>query len=208
MFIYLRLLQSIMKFSRAEVGEIVKAWFITSLAFAIVITVRREGIAGTLSTAIITPFIISMFAVGLGVVLHELGHKYFGQKYGGESRFKAFDKLLFIGVLLAFSGFLFVLPGAVFTKNNISRRQLGIIALAGPAVNFILGFLFLPLLRTSGILFAIGQMGVEINFLLAAFNMIPVGLFDGYKVFSWNKAVWAVGFIASISCLFFVYAFL
>ena len=186
-----------MEFSKAEVKEILKAWFITSLAFAIVFTVRDHGVSATIGPALIFPFILSFFTVGVGVVLHELGHKYFGQKYGTKSEFKAFDRLLFIGVLMSFTGFLFVLPGAVWTSGRVNSKQLGVIALAGPMVNFILGFLFIPLLWAGGLLLAIGQMGVEINFLLAVFNMIPMGMFDGAKVLAWNKYVWATFTILS-----------
>jgi Zn-dependent protease len=51
----------------------------------------------------------------------------------------------------------------------------------------------------------IGVMGLEINALLAFFNLIPWGFFDGFKVFQWNKKVWIIAFISSI--LLFVLTF-
>ena len=34
------------------------------------------------------------------------------------------------------------------------------------------------------------QVGVQINLLLGAFNMIPYFILDGQKVFAWDKRVW------------------
>ncbi|MCZ6725111.1 MAG: hypothetical protein O6846_02650, partial [Thaumarchaeota archaeon] len=74
-------------------------------------------------------------------------------------------------------------------------RENGIISIVGPITNVIIaGFFFL--LYTSGIGgdlgLIIGWMGVRINLFLAAFNMIPFGMFDGQKVFAWNKLYWAI----------------
>ncbi len=38
-----------------------------------------------------------------------------------------------------------------------------------------------------------------INSFMAVFNLIPFGVFDGYKIFMINKKIWAVSFIPSAS---------
>jgi len=35
------------------------------------------------------------------------------------------------------------------------------------------------------------------NAWIAVFNLIPFGMFDGLKVFAWNKKVWALAFAVS-----------
>ena len=35
------------------------------------------------------------------------------------------------------------------------------------------------------------------NAWIAVFNLIPFGIFDGLKVFNWNKKAWALTFSAS-----------
>ena len=158
------------------------------------------------SERLLAPLLASALAVGLGVVLHELGHKFFGQRFSAHSEFHSFDQWLIMGVLISFTGFLFVLPGAVFTSGHITKRQLGIIALAGPTVNFLLVLLFLPLTLLGGLAGYIGALGVEINALLAVFNMLPFSIFDGAKVAAWNKIVWAAGFSIAIITSFAAYA--
>lgn len=44
--------------------------------------------------------------------------------------------------------------------------------------------------------------GMMINFWLGLFNMLPFPMFDGFKVFIWNKAVYAVFFVLSIALTF------
>jgi len=38
---------------------------------------------------------------------------------------------------------------------------------------------------------------VIFNSWIAAFNMIPFGVFDGFKIFNWKRKVWALVFAAS-----------
>jgi len=46
-------------------------------------------------------------------------------------------------------------------------------------------------------------LGCWINSYMALFNMIPFGDFDGLKVFSWNKAVWALIAVLAVALLFY-----
>jgi Zn-dependent protease len=36
------------------------------------------------------------------------------------------------------------------------------------------------------------------NAWIAIFNLIPIGVLDGYKVFFWNKKIWTFAFAASV----------
>jgi Zn-dependent protease len=36
---------------------------------------------------------------------------------------------------------------------------------------------------------------------IAVFNLIPLGIFDGAKVFMWNKTAWAISFVVSIALM-------
>jgi Zn-dependent protease len=38
---------------------------------------------------------------------------------------------------------------------------------------------------------------VVFNSWIAVFNLIPFGVLDGFKVFNWNKKIWALAFAAS-----------
>ncbi|MDL5502405.1 MAG: hypothetical protein QSU88_04230, partial [Candidatus Methanoperedens sp.] len=75
--------------------------------------------------------------------------------------------------------------------------------LAGPLSNLILGMAFFLLLSERGILYEIGRYGVIVNITLALFNMIPFGIFDGRKVWDWNKPVYILVVIATLLLLYF-----
>ena len=49
------------------------------------------------------------------------------------------------------------------------------------------------------------RYGVIINITLALFNMIPFGIFDGRKVWDWNKPVYIGMVIATLVLLYFFY---
>ena len=134
------------------------------------------------------------FTVGLGFLLHELGHKFVAQYYGFISEFRANFMYMFIAILIAFLGFLFIAPGAVMILGRPSIKQNGIISVAGPLVNLflaiifiILGFLFNP---GPGFLSLVITLGIWVNSFLGIFNMLPVWVLDGKKVWAWNKKVY------------------
>jgi len=175
-----------MKITR-ELRDLVKAWFIISLAFAIAFS------GGQLfSNTIIFVFLISAFTVGLGFILHELAHRYFARRYGAHAEFYANNTMLFIALLFSFFGFIFAAPGAVVIKGYLTKRKYGHIALAGPAMNVLLGIVFLLILLFIPESAVVTKPGMMINFWLALFNMLPFPIFDGYKVLRWNKIVYGL----------------
>lgn len=190
-----------MRFSKKEWKDLGKAWFFISLAFAIAFS----GLTNLLSPAFGLALLVSGVTVGLGFLLHELAHKFFAQRYGMWAEFRAWDKMLYLAVLLSFFGFIFAAPGGVMIKGHISKRRHGIIALAGPMMNVVLGILFIPVMLIPG-LSVVGMWGVRINALLAVFNLLPILLLDGVKVLQWNKGVYAVSLLIAGSFAVFAFA--
>jgi Zn-dependent protease len=47
----------------------------------------------------------------------------------------------------------------------------------------------------------IGMIGFQVNAMIAAFNMLPVSVLDGKKVFAWNKGVFVIMIIAAFGAL-------
>ena len=47
----------------------------------------------------------------------------------------------------------------------------------------------------------IGMIGLQVNAMIAAFNMLPVSVLDGKKVWAWNKPVFFVLIIAAFAAL-------
>ena len=195
------------KTSRIELRDIAKAWIVLSLAFACIYA-GANFLDGTISkiysTQFIFLFLISLFTAGLGFLLHELAHKFVAQRYGCVAEFRAWDQFLFLALgMAAFIGLLFAAPGAVMISGMITRRENGIVSVAGPAMNYILGLLFLGLTFLIPAFESIFLIGFSINMMLGLFNMIPFGPLDGLKVFYWNKVAWGAMVVVGIFFVFF-----
>ncbi|NJP05692.1 MAG: peptidase M50 [Chloroflexaceae bacterium] len=177
-----------------ETVELLKAWAATSLAFGIFLA--RGNIID------IWPFlqflVIAGVTCGVGVVVHELAHRVVARHFGASAHFLASEVVfLVLPIFLAFLGVFIAAPGAVWYTGSLTRKQGGLIALAGPVSNLVLAVLFLLLcllvLPTGNIFLITGAMaGYKINAFLGLFNMIPVGVLDGAKVFRWDKTVFGV----------------
>ena len=149
-------------------------------------------------------FVAVFLGVGLGFVLHEMGHKFAAIHYGCIACYKAWMQGLIIALLFAiFTPFVFAAPGAVYIyKPGLTRREDGIISLAGPFMNLVVAFFFLALLIGT----AYQNMALwifKVNAFLGLFNMIPFGPLDGSKVFRWNTGIWGAFFLVFIFLTFF-----
>lgn len=186
---------------RNEVVEFVKAWLGTALAFAVLFSgssARRGGVQYFLSSDFAMILLLAALTAGLGVILHELMHRVVARHFGATAHFVANDGMLVVSILIAFTGFLFAAPGAVWHTGYLTKRQLGLIAAAGPITNMVLAVLFLgalAALRTAAIsetvLFGL-YMGFQVNGILGVFNMLPFGPIDGAKVLSWSAPAFGI----------------
>ena len=178
-----------MRFSEREIRDLLVAWFMISLAFAILFT----GFPFSLKVFVVT-FVISILTAGIGFLLHELMHKYVAQRYNLWAEFRASYNMLYLAILFSFFGFIIAAPGAVLIQGNVNRERNGRISLAGPATNIVLAVVFLVLLvlvnSESEIINLFFNFGFTINSLLALFNMIPVNPFDGKKIIDWDKRIY------------------
>lgn len=150
-------------------------------------------------------------AASLAVVLtfsfltHEIAHKMAAQRQGLWAEFR----LTTIGALITLISifaplFKIISPGAVMIAGLGDRETIGKTAFAGPSTNIVLATVFI----ITGSIFRfvdfnhpivfIAYFGAWINSFIAVFNLIPFGIMDGYKIFTWNKIMWALSFSVSI----------
>jgi len=180
-----------MKFSKVEIKDLVKAWIVISVVCVIAFGNLKHDFFSSLLKFAIT--------VGFAFLLHELGHKFVAQHYHYKAEFRANNTMLFLAVMLSFTGIIFAAPGAVMISGHITRGRFGKIAAAGPLVNIILSIIFLPLAYFFKHDLLI--IGAQINAFIALFNMLPFGMFDGKKIIRWSKPIFTVMVIASFVLL-------
>ena len=184
------------KFTGSEVRDLIIAFFVISLCFAI-----ANG--GRDTNLILTILPVVMVGVGTGFILHELGHKFVSMKYGYWAEFKLWPQGLIFALITSFFGFVFAAPGAVYTYANYMTDEInGKISIAGPIVNIIIALLFLAgataiypsafYSETSFIIYSVCAVGYSVNSFLALFNLLPIGNLDGSKVLTWNIGIWIV----------------
>lgn len=194
-----------LKLSDIELQDLFKAWIALSVAFAILIG------GSIFSVYFLYNFLLSAVTVGIGFLLHEMGHKYMAQKYGCFAEFRSFDMMLLLAIAMSFLGFIFAAPGAVMISGRVDRVRNGRISLAGPLMSLAIGLVFVVLLylqlndfngvmgifETSTEIFALPWkylvcfIGAKINTFIALFNLVPVAVLDGKKILAWNKTIYA-----------------
>lgn len=182
------------KTSGREIEELLIAWVLVSLAFAFAI----GGVQSLLKN-----MILSLVTIGPAFLLHELAHKIVAQRYGCWAEFRMSLNMLFFAVFVAMLFRVVVAaPGAVMISGyGLTRSQNGKISVSGALTNLILVLVFLPFSLFTGFIGQIGLYGALINAIIAAFNMIPFGVFDGKKVLAWNKGIYLAVTVIAIGAV-------
>ena len=145
---------------------------------------------------------LSFFAVvlTLSFLTHEIAHKVTAQKRGLWAEFRLTLWGAVLTLISVISPLLkLISPGAVMISGPAQMDEVAKISLAGPTTNIVFSTVFL------GVAFAIGSSPVQVLLFLAAllngfiavFNLIPIGILDGFKIFNWDKTVWALAFVPS-----------
>ena len=207
------------KISRREEADLFIAWIAISLAFTIIFVSPNGFLSSNFRIDPLTAlvfFAISLVTVGIGFNLHEMAHKFTAMKFGYYAEFRKDNMMLLVAVALAaLVGVVFAAPGATVIYNNsidgrgISREQNGKISAAGPITNLILCIPFAGLLIYGGagaglggsLYSVIGMIGLQVNAMIAAFNMLPVSVLDGKKVLAWNVGIFVILILAAFGAL-------
>ncbi|MEM3627838.1 MAG: AN1-type zinc finger domain-containing protein [Candidatus Bathyarchaeia archaeon] len=161
------------------------------------VTIMDSIIFAALAVTVVTSF----FA-------HELAHKITAQKQGYWAEFR----LTLMGAILTLISvisplFKVISPGAVIVSGLADKEDLGKMSIAGPATNIVLSMTLLVayFFNSQGALAPMFIFGAAFNAWIALFNLIPLGILDGFKVFLWNKHVWASAFTTSLILTWYSY---
>jgi Zn-dependent protease len=186
-------------FSHKELKHIaIAAWLVVGIGFSI-------GLYGNYLGGFFplwTWDIMGVFALIMTIsfLTHEIAHKIIAQKTNLWAEFRLTTwgaALTLVSVLLPFK---MISPGAMMIAGTPNGNELVKISIAGPITNMVFSSAFL------GLAFALNPnpyatmlfFAAYVNAFMAVFNLIPFGILDGYKIFSFNKKAWVIAFIPSV----------
>jgi Zn-dependent protease len=183
-------------FSAKEIGHLaLAALLVVGVGLSIAGSDRLFGGDYIMMVTFISIFAASFF-------IHEIAHKAMAQRKGLWAEFR----LTLIGVVVTlisvFSQFFKVIsPGVVMISGYADARTIGKVSIVGPLTNIALSATFLsaallvPLDSSATFVLTVGAV---FNASISVLNLIPFGIFDGFKVFVWDKKIWALAFTASL----------
>jgi len=215
-------LKLITKFERRD---LIIAWLALSCAFTLVFSGLQIGknVAGISVQLILINLVVALIIVAVSFIFHEMAHKYTAIHFGYWAEFRKSTPMLLVSLAIAvITGFVFAAPGATLINTagkEMTKKENGIISVAGPVSNLVLIIPFVILMiagiitggavssgsegfimyyTAQGFCFYLGYTGLMVNAMLALFNMIPAGPLDGKKILKWSPAVFAVVLILAV----------
>ena len=140
--------------------------------------------------------------------IHEIAHKVTAQKRGLWAEFRVTRWGAIVTLISAISPlFKIISPGAVMISGTAGRKEIAKISIAGPITNIALATALLGAALAPSTFSFVFFYGAFFNAFIALFNLIPIGVLDGLKIFVWNKTIWACVFASSLTLAIATYAF-
>ena len=141
----------------------------------------------------------------LSFFVHEFAHKIVAQREGLWAEFRLTLWGAMLTLITAISPFFKIFaPGAVMISGSLHPKAVLKISIAGPVTNIVLAAVFLSAAFFVPYPYYVSCFfGGFWNAFIAVFNLLPFGLFDGFKIFRVNKAVWALVFAMAVALALF-----
>ncbi len=144
-------------------------------------------------------------------LVHEIVHKFTAQRFGlwAEFRLTLWGALItLVSIISPF--FKIISPGAVMIAGVADKETIGKTAVSGPLTNMVIcvaSFALTFIVSKTSPFFDVVLLVAIFNAFIAVLNLIPFGMFDGWKVFQWSKLVWALAFVSSIAIAVEIFTF-
>lgn len=158
--------------------------------------------------SLIQRIVVWILPVIFAITVHEVAHGWVARKYGdntayaqGRLTLNPIKHIDLVGtiiipglLLLTFTGFVFgwAKPVPVDPRNfKNPRRDMAMVALAGPVSNIIMALLWALIARIGGLIAVefitmpmiyMGIAGISINLVLALINLLPIPPLDGSRI--------------------------
>ena len=197
-----RVHRSLLSSSPKEVKHItVAAALLVAIGFSIGIYGKYYGGFNFLWTWTL----MAIFAAILtgSMLTHEIAHKITAQQNGLWAEFRLTTWGLVLTFISIFLPIRMIAPGAMMISGTPNGDEIVKISIAGPITNMIFASVLIavafPLLPSSLALMLF--FAAYINAFMAVFNLVPFGILDGFKIFSFNKKYWAIAFAVSIALM-------
>jgi Zn-dependent protease len=145
--------------------------------------------------------LMSAFALTMAAsfLVHEIAHKVMAQKAGMWAEFRLTTWGAVLTLISVFLPFKMIAPGAMMIGGNApTGKDMIKISVAGVITNMIFAATLLGLAFGLQLTFGWWLMlifAAYINAFMAIFNLVPLGVLDGYKIFLLNKTMWLATFI-------------
>ena len=182
-------------------------WVSITIAVYVLYNFSFFAVGGPFNVPAWENFVFIFLIFGPALVLHEAMHIFAARKFGFPAGFKIWPLGVMIMLMVSLAGALFAVPGATIIgsdeNHQPSEAQLCVIAIAGPVMNILFGLFSasivgIGLLMRIPIVTEVGLYSAGINTFLAGFNLLPVSILDGAKVYRSDKKLWARFFFPSI----------
>lgn len=186
-------------FTRREKQELAIGTLIFVLVELSIVVSPFQLILGIDTESLMILIVLSFFIFPLWL-LHELGHKIVAQSYNLNSEFRLYPNFAIISLMSVFFPFpKIVAPGVVHASGHYSEDIPARISLVGPLINILLGGIFLIFGSISSeywnvILLIVSKASLD----LALFNLLPISVLDGAKVYRWNTQVFILIFTLTL----------
>jgi Zn-dependent protease len=185
-----------------ELKDLIVSALFLALAFGIALSGGLRAFSEPRSLIIVS--LMAVIGVSSGFVLHEMGHRFVARRLGCFAEYTMWPTGLIIALVSSLFGFVFAAPGAVTIypradmgeRATLTKERIGLISIAGPAMNICLAVVFILLNMANPML--LFSLGAQVNTWLAIFNLIPFGPLDGWKIFGWDKRAWLGAIAAGI----------
>lgn len=190
-----------MRFSRTEIKHlIIGALLVVGIGLSPALYYEIEPFSLAFLTMILT---FSFF-------IHEMAHKMVAERKGFWAEFRIILTGAILTLISMFTPFFKIIsPGAVVITGFVDGESSGKISVAGPLTNIVLSMVLLGVaLPSIPPYFQVLMLGAAFNAWIALFNLIPFGILDGFKVFLWNKKIWALAFTTSLVLTIVTYRYL
>jgi Zn-dependent protease len=141
-------------------------------------------------------FLILALLISPLFLFHELAHKLVAQGNGLYSEFRLDPNMALVSLISIILPTKIIAPGVVLTSGLRNEVDIsGRISMAGPLANILLGGIFLSIsafIAPRWIL--IPQFVSKFSIDLALFNLLPLFVLDGAKIYKWHLGIFGLLF--------------